>query len=75
MRVRGAWHVAGQDQELTGGDAYLVAFKIGAPRPPPDKIKACEGLKVTQAPKAAAFGTGENQMVENRAVEGFGGCS
>lgn len=29
--------------ELTGGDAYLVAFKISAPRPSPDKIKACKG--------------------------------
>ena len=28
--------------ELTGGDAYLVAFKISGPRPSPDKIKACK---------------------------------
>ena len=26
---------------LTGGDAYLAAFRIAAPRPAPGKIKAC----------------------------------
>jgi ubiquinone/menaquinone biosynthesis C-methylase UbiE len=28
--------------ELTGGDAYVVAFRISAPRPSPDKIRACK---------------------------------
>lgn len=27
---------------LTGGDAYLVAFKLSGPRPAPERIKACE---------------------------------
>jgi predicted methyltransferase len=29
--------------ELTGGDAYLVAFRASGPRPSPDKIQACKG--------------------------------
>jgi len=28
---------------LTGGDAYLAAFRIAAPRPQPAEIKACNG--------------------------------
>ena len=27
---------------LTGGDAYLMAFRIAAPRPAPDKIQPCK---------------------------------
>ena len=27
---------------LTGGDAYLIAFKLNGPRPAPEKIKACK---------------------------------
>jgi hypothetical protein len=26
---------------LTGGDAYLMAFKLAGPRPAPDKIQPC----------------------------------
>jgi hypothetical protein len=26
---------------LTGGDAYLMAFKLAAPRPAPEKIQPC----------------------------------
>jgi SAM-dependent methyltransferase len=29
--------------ELTGGEAYLAAFRIAAPRPRPSEIKACKG--------------------------------
>ena len=28
---------------LTGGEAYLMAFRLAGPRPAPDKIKACKG--------------------------------
>jgi len=28
---------------LTGGDAYLVAFKLARPRPAPEQIKPCKG--------------------------------
>src|SRR4051794_39271390 len=28
---------------LTGGEAYLMAFRISGPRPAPDKIKVCQG--------------------------------
>jgi ubiquinone/menaquinone biosynthesis C-methylase UbiE len=28
---------------LTGGEAYLMAFKVAAPRPEPEAIKPCEG--------------------------------
>lgn len=27
---------------LTGGDAYLIAFRLSGPRPAPEKIKACK---------------------------------
>ncbi|MEO7563784.1 MAG: methyltransferase domain-containing protein [Sphingomicrobium sp.] len=29
-------------QKLEGSDVYFAAFKVAAPRPAPDKIKACE---------------------------------
>jgi hypothetical protein len=28
---------------LTGGDAYLMAFRVAAERPAPDKIRPCKG--------------------------------
>jgi hypothetical protein len=33
--VRMAW--------LTGGEAYLMAFRLAAPRPEPEQIKPCSG--------------------------------
>src|SRR6478672_5687353 len=30
-------------QMLTGGDDYLLAFRLGAPRPAPDQIQPCKG--------------------------------
>src|SRR3954454_7712663 len=30
-------------QVLSGGDSYLMAFRLAGPRPAPDKIKACQG--------------------------------
>jgi hypothetical protein len=27
---------------LTGGDVYLMSFRIAGPRPAPDKIQACK---------------------------------
>ena len=27
---------------LTGGDAYLMAFRLAGPRPAPDEIKPCK---------------------------------
>jgi predicted methyltransferase len=29
-------------QVMTGGEAYFTAFRLAAPRPTPDKIKACQ---------------------------------
>jgi hypothetical protein len=28
---------------LTGGDVYLMTFRLAAPRPAPEKIQACRG--------------------------------
>jgi len=32
-----------KSQALTGGEDYLLAFRLAAPRPAPDRIQACNG--------------------------------
>ena len=61
---------------LAGGEAYLMAFRVAAPRPAPGQDQALRHLeRVTRASRAAAgwcIRAGEDQMVEHGAIERFG---
>ena len=69
---RSAWQPV-KFSMLTGGEAYLMAFRAGGPRPAPEQIKPCRALEKAQPPQAGALAAGEHQMIEHRAVERFGG--